>query len=321
MHNHNYAPVFISVYNRVEHFKQCLTSLSKCKGADKTIVYISSDGASSEKDAQKVKEIRKFIKEFKGFKEIVPVFAKENTNSKIIREASQLIYEKHDRLIRSEDDNIFSPDFLSFVNKGLDVYEEREEIYAICGYNSPVNMPEWYPFDVYLRRGYSAWGAGNWREKRAQLDYSLEGFNKMFNDEKVYKEIKKNYLIHLPQLQRIQDTGVITGDGLILVHLLYHKMYSVYPVISRVRNTGHDGSGLHCGYNKGKSEKYLHQKIYDGKTDADFPLGLTFNKDLEKFILKQRQPGKLHKIKVMLPSWIRTPLEAIYKYVKPNLQR
>jgi len=42
-------------------------------------------------------------------------------------------------------------------------------------------------------------------------------------------------------------------------------MYSVFPTVSRVRNTGHDGSGLHCG--NMKKNPYKEQNIYTGSDD------------------------------------------------------
>lgn len=41
--NKELAPVLISVYNRINHFHNCIESLSKNKFADKTILFVAID--------------------------------------------------------------------------------------------------------------------------------------------------------------------------------------------------------------------------------------------------------------------------------------
>jgi glycosyltransferase involved in cell wall biosynthesis len=43
-----YAPVVIPTLNRYDHFKACLESLEKCRGVDKTDVYVVLDFSPSE---------------------------------------------------------------------------------------------------------------------------------------------------------------------------------------------------------------------------------------------------------------------------------
>ena len=95
----------------------------------------------------------------------------------------------------------------------------------------------------------------------------------------------------------MRHTGQVTGDGLLLVHLYLHNMFSVYPVLSRVRNIGHDGSGEHCGYGK-KSYKYLNQTIYEGSDEAVFPPDLSYNHKLARFVQKGNKYGITKKAKI-----------------------
>jgi len=306
MSNSDYAPVLLSVYNRVSHFKKCLSSLSKCQGAENTVVYISSDAAACNSDIPKVKEIRNFILNFVGFKTIIPVFSEENTKGRIIKDTYKIVFDKYSKLIRSEDDNIFAPTFLTFVNKGLITYDDREDIFSISGYNSPFQMPNWYNNDVYLRTGFTAWGVGLWRNKWEAVDWSLDSYLSMFSKKENFDVLKRDYSRYLPQLLKIRDTGVITGDGLILLHLLNYKMYSVYPTKTRVRNDGHDGSGINCGDN---GTIYMNQKIYTGMEDPVLPKNLQPYPKLTKYIIKQIQPTLLEKTKLLLPPNARTLLK------------
>ncbi len=67
-------------------------------------------------------------------------------------------------------------------------------------------------------------------------------------------------------------------------------MYTVFPVISRVRNMGHDGSGLHCGKNK----LYENQPIYQGSKEAEIPFNLKPDAKINK-VLKNHFKIKLSK--------------------------
>lgn len=49
------------------------------------------------------------------------------------------VEKRFDRYISTEDDNEFSPNFLVYMNKGLELYKDDPKVLAICGYS--------YPFD------------------------------------------------------------------------------------------------------------------------------------------------------------------------------
>lgn len=277
-----YAPVLLSVYNRTDHFKKCVSYLLRCNGADQTEVYITSDAASKPVDEPKVKEIRAYISKITGFKKVVPIFSKENTKGEIIKKGYAVIFAEHDRLIRSEDDNIFSPDFLDFVNQGLELYKDRSDIFAITGYNSPINMPKWYQNDAYLRKSYSPWGVGLWKEKWQKVDRSHDAIKMMFNNN--IKDIKKEFPSVFSGLVEMSKTGIIVND---LFHFLYmydQKMYSVFPTITRAKNIGTDGSGLHTG---GLNKTYANQELILAYKDFYLPQDLSYNEDLNKFIRDQ----------------------------------
>jgi hypothetical protein len=296
------APVLLSVYNRTRHFKDCLNSLSECKGAENTVVYISSDAAAQESDKQKVEEIREFILNFSGFKEIIPVFSEQNTKGKIIKQAYKLVFESHDRLIRSEDDNVFSKDFLTFVNRGLDLYKDRPDVFSVSGYNSPITMPDWYKEVLYLRPTYTGWGVGLWKEKWEMVEWSIDNFKSMYRNPANRKRIDKEHAVVIPILNTIRDTGKILGDGLVFLYMLDKNLYSIYPVESRVRNMGHDGSGVNCGF----SDEYSNQELFTGKDNYEMPEDLKPDTKLIEFVLSQYKDQPLLRLKRLLkPFFIK----------------
>ena len=87
-------------------------------------------------------------------------------------------------------------------------------------------------------------------------------------------------------------------------------MYSVYPTKTRVRNTGHDGSGVNCGTG---GVLYMDQKVYEGIEDPNLPDNLEVDKRLTKYVLKQIQPSFMYRIKTRIPDNIK---DKIKKYLK-----
>lgn len=306
----NYAPVLIITLNRYEHFMQCVESLSACTHADKTDLYIAFDYPLKDSHWDGYKKIENYIEKIHGFRKVNII--KRNINygaTKNLFDGMAEVFEKNDRIILSEDDNVFAPSFLKVVNTGLNTYKSRQDIFSISAYNSPLPMPSWYKHNVYLITGFTAWGVGVWKDKWNKIDWSLDSFNAMLSKKENYKILIKYYQRYLPQLLEIRDTGVITVDGFIFLYLLDKKMYSVYTAKSRVRNMGHDGSGEHCG----QSEIYANQKIYEGFDNVYFPSDLHPDKKLIDLISKHIQLPFIQRIKGLIPAPIRMTLRRICK--------
>jgi hypothetical protein len=308
----NFAPVLIATLNRHVHFRRCIESLAACTHADETILYIAFDYPLNESHREGYEIIRAYLPNIKGFKTVNIIEREKNFGVRNnFVDAREKIFKNYDRMILSEDDNVFAPSFLDFVNKGLDVYENREDIFSVSGYNSPFPMPEWYDKDAYLLENrFTAWGVGIWREKWNKVNGTVDYCNDMLSDPDIYKILKKHYMRFLPQLLRIIDTRIITGDGLLLLYLIQNKMSSVFPVKTRVRNTGHDGSGVHCG-NGGII--YMNQEIYEGNDEPYLPNNIKLDKRLNQYLLKQIQPTLKQRITYYLPPAVRAFLRKLIK--------
>ena len=306
-----FAPLLICTLNRHVHFKRCVESLAACTHADETDLFIGLDYPMSDSHWEGYKIIEAYLPTIKGFKTVNIVVREKNfgVNDNWIR-MQEYVFERYDRIILSEDDNIFATSFLKFVNAGLCIYENRPDIYSVTGYNSPFPIPSWYKYDGYLRTGFAGWGVGGWKEKWNKVDWSIETFNLLLSNKENYRILKKYYQRYLPQLLKIRDTGIITGDGLLFLYLLHNKMYSVYPTKTRVRNTGHDGSGVNGGNVGGL---YVNQQVYEGIEDPNLPMNLEIDSRLTKYVLKQIQPSFTHRIKTRIPDNIKVKIK---KYLK-----
>lgn len=280
----NFAPVFIPTLNRSEHFKRCVESLAECTHAEKTDLYIALDYPLNESHWEGYKKIANYVDEIKGFKTVVIIKRDENFGArKNILEARDQIFGQYDRMILSEDDNEFSPNFLEYINYGLDKFEGDENVLAVCGYNFPIEIPRKLQGNYFYYRSFSGWGYGTWKNKWKRFYYSprilSEYIKKWQNALNIYKRNPKSLLTIL---KFIEDKKHIYGDMAIGFYMSKNsKCHSVFPVISKVRNHGHDGSGEHCGILT--DNNYFASQEIDSEAEFEFSdFNFEFNKYMNK---------------------------------------
>lgn len=301
-----YAPMIVTVYNRYEHFKRCIESLKNCRGANKTDLFIAIDAPSREEDVLASQKIKTFSKQLAGFQSITLLSQEVNIGARAnYFQAIAHILKSYDRFIYSEDDNLFAPDFLEFMNEGLNVFEKRTDVHAVCGFNYPISIPESYDEDIYVWKGFSAWGYATWKDRHERLiaeppRSELKKFLKSGQNRKTLRNIAGHY----PRvLYDIVDTGRYTGDSIVCYHLVTQNEYCVFPTISRVKNIGHDGSGLHSHVER--SGKYLNQPISDGSVHARFNEQIKPNERVNAVLREYFKEGRTVFLRRMAKNIVR----------------
>lgn len=244
-----YSPILICTLNRFEHFKRCVESLTRCNGSNKTDLYISLDFPLKNAHWDGYSKIKKYLDEIAGFQSITIIKRTKNFGSRInyIR-AEDEVFAKYDRLIITEDDNEFSPNFLEYINEGLEKYYNDPNIYSVCGYNYPLDMPFSYKSNFYINNIFAGWGYGLWKHKRWEQPSSISEVSEYFfmHPLELLKS-KRNGHYLLPHIVNMIRSGQLYGDVLINLYLLIEMKYCVFPVTSKVKNNGHDGSGDNSG--------------------------------------------------------------------------
>jgi len=269
------APVLVQVYNRKEHFINCIESLAQCRLANQTHLFITSDAPKSDKDKALVEEIRNYCANITGFKKVDIIAPEKNLGVvEIGNKAVERIFSEYDTLIWSEDDNIFSQNFLEFINGGLEFYKDNPNVFAICGYKHYFNLPHKYPNDIFASVYIAAWGFGIWKEKYqnvnfypTEIDISTNGKKQMSN------------LWYRLMIDTISNNKAY-GDVLMTYHCLKHNLINIFPVMSLVQNHGNDGSGEHCAVIPG----YSYQEICIGHKVFKFIDTITARSDIHKKI-------------------------------------
>lgn len=241
------APIIIPTINRYEHLKRCVESLANNPLAKESELVISLDYPPHEKYRDGWEKIKEYLPTIAGFGKVTVLYADENIgaakNCNKLREYVKGL--GYDAFILTEDDNIFAPNFLDYINWGLRTFKDDKSILAVCGFKR-VNT-SFLNNNVYTwPHQFVAWGYGMWFDRREKIE-ELESF-----------EVLKKYLDTCPisiifteqvyiavNVLSILKHRKILGDSLPFL-LPKEERYCLYPKISKVRNQGFDGTGLHC---------------------------------------------------------------------------
>lgn len=260
----NRAPIAISVFDRPQHFRNCIESLKKNAGAEDTVLYISSDGPRDDRSNELVTQVREYIKTISGFKKVVVFAPKENTKKQVWFETRQRVSDDNSRFIFTEDDNVFSRFFLDYMNDGLTIFENEPRVAAVCGYNYP-NFPFQKPEAIPLRC-FAAWGYGTWRDKDllSRVDMQTVSAN-VFSDRRLFAKINSGLPHMAPMLKKAMEGRLVAGDVTQCALIYQRNLVCIFPSKSLVRNTGFDGSGEHCGI----TDKYAYQEVLEAKVSFD----------------------------------------------------
>jgi len=243
-------PVIIPTLNRCDHLKCCVESLAKNSLAQETELVIGLDYPPLEKYREGYEKIKEYLPLITGFEKVTILRAKENLgvveNCKQLRE-----YVKscgYDGFIFSEDDNEFSPNFLEYMNWGLNTFRNDESVMGICGFKR-VNV-DFLENNVYKYPKFVAWGCGFWfstyekKEKYSNFEYLQNWLDKQGIDICFTDKVRVACAV-----LRMIKRRVIWGDFLTNMVPIKERNF-IFPTISMVRNHGWDGSGLHGGTNK-----------------------------------------------------------------------
>jgi len=238
------APIALFVYNRPEHTKKTIEALKKNELADKSELFIFSDGPKTEKERENVNKVRDFIKNIKGFKKINIIEQEKNLGlaESIILGITKVV-NKYGRVIVLEDDIVTSKHFLKYMNDALEVYEDEKIVGNICGYVYPVRqeLPE-----TFFLKFFSCWGWATWKDrwrffekdgKRLLLEIKKRGLKKEFDVGGTYPYTKM--LKH--QIKGKNNSWAVRWYA----SSSLKDFLCLYPKNSLVQNMGFEGIGTH----------------------------------------------------------------------------
>lgn len=243
----NLAPIVLFVYNRPEHTRRTIETLRANRLAPQSRLFVFADGPKNDSARPAVDEVRRYVASIDGFASVDVTVSDENHGlaASVISGVSQVV-EEFNKVIVLEDDLLTSPYFLDYMNEGLELYKEDEEVASVQAHMFPLKggiLPRSFFLPVTGSWGWGAWSR-SWRLFNPDAKYLLgeirrRGLSRVFD---------LNHSYPYTRLLDRQATGKIDSWAIrwYASTFLLNKI-SLFPASSFVKNTGFDGSGVHCG--------------------------------------------------------------------------
>jgi len=260
------APIVLFCFNRPAHLAQTIESLQQNVLARESDLIIYSDGPRNTSDAPLISAVRAYIAKIDGFKSITVIKSEQNnglaaSNIKGVGE----VMTNFGKVIVLEDDMLSTPDFLVFMNEALSTFKHRSDIFSISAYGPPISFPARYQDDLYLAPRASSWGWGTWLSKWEKADWNVAAFLELKKDKTKRDQFTLGGEDLWPMLAK-QQQKVIDSWAIRWTYSQYiNNAYGVYPVHSKIRNIGTDGSGTNFTFKTG----YYGSEMSDNKIRID----------------------------------------------------
>ena len=241
-----YAPILLFTYNRLAHTRRCVEALLKNSLATESELFIYSDGAKDDTQQAAVNEVRYYIHNIRGFKQITIILRDENWGlARNIIDGVTTQVNRYGKVIVLEDDLVVAPYFLQFMNDALETYKYEPKVGHIqaCDFTQEPTLP-----DTFFIRWTGSWGWATW-------DRAWKHFNP--NGQELLQELEERKLTYTfdfngkygyTRMLRRQIAGKNNSWAIRWNASLFLKgILSLNVGRSLVQNEGFDGSGTHCG--------------------------------------------------------------------------
>ena len=241
----NCAPIALFTYNRPRHVSQVISALQKNLLASNSDLFIFSDAPKNKFEVEAVLAVRQYIETVNGFKSINVVKREKNCGlAHSIIDGVTSIVNKYGRIIVLEDDLIVTKNYLEFMNRALDKYENEEKIIQISGFMFPVELDS--DEDSVFLPLITSWGWATWKSAWQLFDADAKGYEKVNSDIELRNRFNLNGAYDFYSMLQDQLAGKIDSWAICwqLSTFLYGGL-TLYPTQSLVMNAGFDGSGTH----------------------------------------------------------------------------
>ena len=258
----NLAPICISVYTRIEHFKNCIESLVVNDLAKHSVLYIFSDAAKPG-DEEAVSKVREYASSISGFKDIKLIFQKKNNFKKNMQDLYLLPFATNSKSIIMEDDVVVQKSFLKFMNIALNIYEKSDDIFCICGRLGPENHLK-KSNDAQAFQIPNMSGIGYWKKEYCEFLNDHRSSHPWLRFKKnIFYSIKFMLFFgisYILQYKKMYEKNLFYEDVLTMEYIFRKRKLAVIPPFTLALNKGYDGSGIYCGINEEfQNEKFLRQ--------------------------------------------------------------
>ena len=240
------APILLFVYNRPEHTRRCIESLTRNALAADSTLYIYADGAKDTTQQTTVDEVRSYLRTISGFKTVNLIERKENWGlARNIIDGVTTQVNHYGKVIVLEDDLVVAPYFLQFMNDALETYKDEPKVGHIqaCDFTKDPSLP-----DTFLIKWTGSWGWATWERAWKHFNPNGKALLKELEQRKLTYTFDFNGKYGFTRMLRRQIEGKNNSWAIRWNASLFLKdILSLNVGRSLVQNEGFDGSGTNCG--------------------------------------------------------------------------
>jgi glycosyltransferase involved in cell wall biosynthesis len=258
------APIVLFAYNRPWHTRQTLESLSKNYLANESELIVYVDGPKSNaapEQVENIEKVRELVKQQNWCKKLTVHISERNQGlaNSVIKGVTDTL-RSFERVIVVEDDMVFSPYFLQFMNEGLEKYKYTEEVISIHGYCVPIEFTQ----PVFFLRGADCWGWATWRRGWEQFNPDADFLLGQLKKRKLQYSFDLYGNYEYTKMLQYQTEGKVDSWAIrwYASAFLANKL-TLYPSKSLVRNIGGDGSGIHT-----IDERLINEPLYQQRVEV-----------------------------------------------------
>lgn len=241
-----HAPVALFVYNRLESTRRTVEALLANEGASRSDVFIYSDGARGERDAEAVAAVRGYVRTIRGFGKITIVERDRNFGlSNNIVDGVTAIVNERGRIIVLEDDLVTASNFLRYMNEALEKYRSSPAVFSITGYSFTDDAKG--VGSTYFLPMTSSWGWATWADRWSRFRKDPGPVLEKLKDPAYRKRFDLNDSYAFSRLVSLSAGGKVDSWAVFWhATAVENGGLTLYPARRLVQNIGHDGSGTHC---------------------------------------------------------------------------
>lgn len=272
-----YAPVVVFGYNRADMLENLIDSLEKNKNVEQMDLFIFLDIPDKKnlRDVPLSEEVIVYVNTYKSvskFKNVeIKVARKHKGLADSIISGVTKVINRYGKAIVLEDDLRVSNDFLDYMQRGLDFYENDNKVWSVAAYSPIAKGLERCKKDVFLAPRAESWGWGTWKNRWNHMDWTLAS----------YKDFKKDFIGQIlfnlggndlcKMLKKQMENNQYDSWAIRWCYQQFReRKYTVYPRESRVVHCGSDNRSTHTTYHSPQELKSKYPKCVFDKLKPDY---------------------------------------------------
>ena len=265
---------------------------------------IFSDAPKDGQASLAVKEVRAFISTIKGFKKITIIEREVNFGLvRSIKEGVTEIVNESGKIIVMEDDLVTHPQFLEFMNKGLEMYKLNKNIFSISGYShfKSKKVTQSNTNDTYFLKLTSTWSWATWSDRWEFYNDDTTDSSILKTNSDLVKQFNYDNSYPFYKMLKNRNDGKVKSWGIVWYWNVFKQNgLTLYPTETLIDQIGFDGTGQN-------SRDYTIEDNYIRPINYVFDFPLT---------LKETNVVKLKVVKILKRRKINIIIQIIKQKIK-----